>query len=98
MGEFKVKDNSLPALRDRYESEAVPIVRATPGNIDCFLLEPVSSGDPILVCTIWEAEADATAYEASGSAERVVNMIREFFAGPPALRSYRGTGEADRRR
>jgi heme-degrading monooxygenase HmoA len=91
VGEFDVKPGALVALRERYNAQAAPLVRSAPGSVDCFLLEPVDPDGPAAVCTMWETEADATAYEASGSANTVVDMVREFFAGPPALRSYRVT-------
>jgi heme-degrading monooxygenase HmoA len=60
-----------------------------PGSVDCLVLEPVDGQAPVSVCTVWLTEADATAYEASGSAADVAGRVREFFAGPPELHAYR---------
>ena len=67
----------------------MPIVRAAPGNLDVYLLEPAGGDGPIVACTVWRTEEDATAYEASGTAKEVVAKVKPFFAGPPTLRSYR---------
>jgi heme-degrading monooxygenase HmoA len=89
MGTFRIKPDTLDALRERYYTDCAPVVRAAAGNVDCYVLEPVEVDAPIVVCTVWQTEADAVAYEASGSAAEVVGRVREFFARPPELRSYR---------
>jgi heme-degrading monooxygenase HmoA len=88
LGSFAVKPGELETLRATYNSVCVPLVRAAPGNVDCFLLEPVAPGE-ILACTMWQDEADAVRYEASGTAQEVVAKVRQHFAGPPKLAAYR---------
>jgi heme-degrading monooxygenase HmoA len=88
LGSFAVKPGELDTLRATYNAACVPIVRAAAGNIDCFLLEPVEPGE-IVACTMWRAEEDAVRYEASGTAAEVVAKVRQHFAGPPRLTSYR---------
>jgi heme-degrading monooxygenase HmoA len=88
LGSFAVKPGELEALRGTYNSQCVPVVRSAEGNIDCFLLEPVAPGE-IIACTMWRDEADAVRYEASGTAAEVVAKVRQHFAGPPRLASYR---------
>ena len=88
-GSFFVKPDQTMNLRTVYNQEAVPKVRAQPGNLACLLLEPSERDDsPFLVITIWADRAAAEAYEASGAAAEVVSLVRGFFAGPPTLRSY----------
>src|SRR3954447_15508357 len=89
VGTFPIKPGALDALRERYYADCAPVVRAAAGSVDCYVLEPVDGDAPVAVCTVWETEADAVAYEASGSAAEVVGRVREFFDGPPELRSYR---------
>jgi heme-degrading monooxygenase HmoA len=88
MGTFAVVDGQMDELARVYESECVPIVRGEPGNVDCYLLEPVLAGEPAVACTLWRTEAHAQRYEASGRAQEVVALVRRFFAGPPTLRAY----------
>jgi heme-degrading monooxygenase HmoA len=89
VGTFRIKPGTLDALRHRYYRDCAPVVRAAQGSVDCYILEPVDADAPVVVCTVWQTEADAVAYEASGSAAEVVGRVQEFFAGPPELRSYR---------
>jgi heme-degrading monooxygenase HmoA len=89
IGTFRIKSGTLDALRERYYTDCAPVVQAAEGNVDCYVLEPVDGDAPVVVSTVWQTEADALAYEASGSAAEVVGRVREFFAGPPELRSYR---------
>jgi heme-degrading monooxygenase HmoA len=89
VGTFRIKPGTTDALRQRYYGDCAPVVRAAEGSVDCYVLEPVDGEAPVVVCTVWRTEADALAYEASGSAAEVVGRVREFFAGPPELRSYR---------
>ena len=88
VGSFLVKPEQAANLRRTYNEQAVPKVRAYPGNLGCLLLEPTAEGDPFLVLTIWQDRAAAESYESSGAAAEVVSLVRAFFAGPPTLRSY----------
>ena len=88
IGSFPVKTDQITNLRNTYNDLALPRVRAFPGNCGCLLLEPVSGGEPFIVMTIWEDRAAADAYDSSGTATEVVSLVREYFAGPPTLRSY----------
>jgi len=88
VGSFLVKPDQASNLRRTYNEEAVPKVRAHPGNLGCVLLEPHADGEPFLVMTVWTDRAAAESYESSGAATEVVSLVRAFFAGPPTLRSY----------
>jgi heme-degrading monooxygenase HmoA len=89
-----VKAGQRAALSAIYNQQAVPRVRARPGNVACLLLEPTAEADPFMAVTIWQTRADAEAYEAGGEAAAVVALVREFFAGPPTLRSYESASAA----
>jgi len=88
VGSFLVKPDQAANLRSTYNEQAVPKVRAQPGNLGCLLLEPDAEGEPFIVMTVWQDRAAADSYEASGAATEVVSLVRAFFAGPPTLRSY----------
>ena len=89
VGTFRIRPGTLDEFRQRYYSQCAPVVTAAAGSVDCMILESVDDQAPVAVCTVWRTEADAAAYEASGAAADVVNRVREFFLGPPELRSYR---------
>jgi heme-degrading monooxygenase HmoA len=88
IGGFRVQPGETENLRSTYNGQAVPRVRAQPGNLGCLLLEPATDGEEFMVMTLWQDRAAAEAYESSGAAAEVVALVRRFFAGPPALRSY----------
>ena len=46
-GAFEVLAGKLDALRETYTRDCVPIVRAAPGNVDVYLLEPADGTGPI---------------------------------------------------
>jgi quinol monooxygenase YgiN len=88
VGSFLVKPDQAANLSRTYNEQAVPKVRAQPGNLGCLLLEPTGEGEPFLVMTVWKDRAAAESYESSGAAAEVVSLVRAFFAGPPTLRAY----------
>jgi heme-degrading monooxygenase HmoA len=88
-GSFEVLPGKLAELRETYARDCMPIVRAAPGNVDVYLLEPADGAAAVIACTIWQTEEHARAYDASGTAKEVVAKVKGFFAGPPTLRSYR---------
>jgi heme-degrading monooxygenase HmoA len=89
VGTFRIRPGTLDEFRQRYYSQCAPLVKGASGSVDCMVLEPVDDQAPVAVCTVWQTEADAATYEASGAAGDVVSRVREFFLGPPELRSYR---------
>lgn len=94
VGSFSVKPGTSETLRATYNERAVPLVRSSPGNLACLLLEPESEDQPFLAITVWRDRTAAEGYEASGQAASVVGLVREFFAGPPSLRSYESRSDA----
>jgi heme-degrading monooxygenase HmoA len=90
MAKFRLKAEQREAAVRAYHQLGLPKVKASPGNVAGYLLEPVE-GDEHVAITIWNSEADAKAYEASGTAAEVAGTIRAAFAGPPELQSYRAS-------
>jgi quinol monooxygenase YgiN len=94
VGSFAVKPDQVANLRTTYNQQAVPKVRAYPGNLGCLLLEPTGEGELFMAMTVWTDRAAAEKYESSGAAAEVVSLVRAFFAGPPTLRSYESASVA----
>jgi heme-degrading monooxygenase HmoA len=86
---FKLIPGKREEAVNTYNERGVPRVRAFPGNVACYLLEPTVDGDDFLACTIWQTEEHARAYETSGAAAEVAALVRPAFAGAPELKSYR---------
>ena len=80
---FEVVPGKLDALRETYNRDCVPIVRAAPGNVDVYLLEPAEGTGPIVAVTIWQSEEHARAYDASGTAQEVVPKVSPSSPGRP---------------
>lgn len=95
IGSFRVQPGEAEQLRTIYNGQAVPKVRAFPGNVGCLLLEPTAGTDEFLVLTLWQDQTAAERYESSGAAAEVVALVKRFFAGPPALRSYSSASPDD---
>lgn len=93
VGSFLVKPDQVSTLRQTYNGQAIPKVRAYPGNVGCLLLEPSVSGEPFLVVTMWQDRAAAEGYESSGTAAEVVALVRHCFAGPPTLHTYESASD-----
>lgn len=92
VGSFRVQQGEAANLRSVYNGQAIPKVRAFPGNRGCLLLEPAAEGDEFIVMTLWQDRAAAEHYDSSGAAAEVVALVKRFFAGPPTLRSYSSAG------
>ena len=88
VGSFRVQPGQAGNLRTTYNTQAIAKVRAFAGNLGCLLLEPMTEGEGFVVMTMWQDRAAAEKYESSGAATEVVALVRQFFAGPPTLRSY----------
>ncbi len=82
LGSFPIVAGKLAELRALYAVECAPIVKAASGNVDCYLMESVDDAERCVVCTIWQTELDAKAYEASGTAAAIVAKVRPFLRRP----------------
>ena len=87
LARFKLKAETREQSVKVYNEQGVPRVRGFAGNVACYLLEPVTD-DEFIACTIWETEEHAKAYESSGAAREVADLLRPAFAGPPELKTY----------
>ncbi len=89
LGSFAIKAGSEAALRATYNEQAVPKVRAQPGNLGCACCSsprcPMSARRHHAVAGF---ALPPTATKAVGTAAEVVALVIGFFAGPPTLRSY----------
>ena len=84
----KIKPEKLDECRRIMIDEIIPIVKAQKGNIDCCLLESVDEKGDAISYSSWESKEDGDAYEASGTYEEMVNMVRHTHVGPTTLKTY----------
>ncbi|MBZ9848561.1 antibiotic biosynthesis monooxygenase [Mesorhizobium sp. CA14] len=92
VGQFKALAAKVEELRTIYEAEAIPAIRAAPGNISALLLQQHQARDAFMAITLWETAADAERYERSGQAAAMVDKIRFAFAEPLSLATYDAFG------
>ncbi|MFO0600974.1 MAG: antibiotic biosynthesis monooxygenase [Myxococcaceae bacterium] len=92
IGQFQAKPGEAEVLSATYEREAIPAIRAAPGNVSAVLLRQHQQADTFLAITIWRSKDAAEAYDRSGLAQQMVNSIRQHFAGPPSLTTYDAYG------
>jgi quinol monooxygenase YgiN len=92
IGQFTAKLENVAELRATYEHEAIPSIRAAPGNISAVLLQQHQATAEFLAITVWATEADAIAFDQSGHAAASVAKVRHTFASVPVLRTYDAYG------
>jgi heme-degrading monooxygenase HmoA len=74
--------------RTIFNEEIMPAVRKQKGNLSIRLLEPTNRTDDFISISEWKTLADAEAYEASGTYQRLVGRLEPFFIKQPELRTY----------
>jgi len=75
-------------IRKIYNEEVIPVVKSQKGNNDVMLLEPVDKSDDYISLTMWNSKADADAYEASGTYNKLVDKVRSMLTKEPVLKTY----------
>ena len=88
IGSFKAQPDKVEELIWIYENEALPQIKAAPGNLNAFILQQHGDTDCFMACTAWKTKEDAENYDKSGQALEIVNKIRHTFDGPPSLLTY----------
>jgi len=92
IGQFIALPGTADQLREIYEMQAIPAIRAAAGNVSAALLQQREAPDAFMAITVWSTQDDAEAYDKSGQALEMVNKIRFAFAGPPTLSTYDAFG------
>jgi quinol monooxygenase YgiN len=88
VGQFSVRPGSADEVCAAYRRDAIPLIRQAIGNIGAMLLRRTDTPDVLMAITLWESREHAEAYEASGQAQRAVDVIRTALAGPPTLTTW----------
>ena len=92
--------NALPErvedIKKIYYGEIVPAVKKQPGCLDVMLLEPVNVAEEFISCTMWQTQADAEAYESSGTYQEMLDKVKGLLSKVPVLKSYEAAEVAKR--
>ena len=70
-----------------YQRDIVPVIASQKGFKGVYLFIDHSTGDGISL-TLWDSEADAEAYDRSGTYQAQVEKLRQFFTATPSLKTY----------
>jgi heme-degrading monooxygenase HmoA len=70
-----------------YQQEILPVITAQPGYQGVYLFTDRATGNGVSI-TLWNSEAEAQAYETSGTYRQLVAKLAPNFAAPPTLATY----------
>jgi len=76
----KIKDGSLPELRQIYNEEIIPELKVTPGCLYAYLTENMHYSQEVFSLTIWENQTLAEKYEKSGHFSKLVDKVKHTFS------------------
>ena len=85
---FNVAAAQAEEAKRIYRQEVISAVKKQTGNEDVMLLEPTDGSDEFISVTTWKTQADADAYESSGTYRQLVDKLKGLFSGKPDLKTY----------
>jgi heme-degrading monooxygenase HmoA len=85
---FGVHSKDAEECKRIYNEEVLPVIRSQKGNMGAWLLEPTNPQDDHISLTEWISQADADAYESSGTYRTLVDKIRNLLINGPILKTY----------
>ena len=77
----RVDPGRFEELRERYNTEVVPELLATPGCRAVFLVESLRAHARALSVTVWDSEDHALRYEMSGAFDKLTARLAPYFSG-----------------
>ena len=85
---ISIRSEKKEELRKIYNQEILPVVKTQRGNVGAWLLEPTNHDDDFISLTEWISEADASAYEASGTYGMLVDKVKGLATQKTVLKNY----------
>lgn len=85
---IKVQPEKVEELKKIFDSEIAPVLKAQPGNVDLFLLEPTNKNDEYVSVSMWESKADADKYEKSGKFAELSGKVKPILTKPLEVKTY----------
>jgi len=83
----QLRPDTVDASIALYQQEILPVISAQPGYQGVYLFTDRATGNGVSI-TLWTSEADAQAYETSGTYRQLVAKLAPNFATPPTLATY----------
>ena len=85
---FGLNQKDVEDLKRIYNEEVMPVIKKQKGFLGAWLLEPTDPKDQYISLSEWVSQADADAYEASGTYKQLVGKVKDRFTGDPVLKIY----------
>jgi heme-degrading monooxygenase HmoA len=83
----RLQPDMVDASISIYQQEILPVIKSQPGHQGVYLFTDRATGNGVSV-TLWASEADAQAYETSGTYRQLVAKLAANFAAPSSLATY----------
>ncbi len=87
--QLRSKPGQMPAVRQIYNAQVLPAIRAIMGHHSSHLMEGVTDPDEAVGWIVWDEPAYAEAYVATGACAGHMALIRHLLAEEPVMKGYR---------
>jgi len=86
---FRFKPGQMATVRQIYNTQIIPAIRATAGHHSSHFTEGVTDPDEAMGWIVWDELRFADAYIETGAYAGHLELIRPFLAEEPEIRGYR---------
>ena len=77
----KFQPDLVAEIKYHYEKEILPVLEKTQGCLYAAVVQSTRHNDEGISLTLWTSEADAKAYERSGTFGKLLDVLRPYFSG-----------------
>ena len=85
---LKVKPTKLVELRERWNGQILPEIRAAPGHHSSHFMEDMNDQTTAIGWIVWDEPDIAEAYETGPSYRSHIARVRDLLAAEPYIRHY----------
>jgi heme-degrading monooxygenase HmoA len=81
------RPESIGEIKGIYERSIMPVLKQQPGMKEAYLFVNPSTGEGMSV-TLWQSEAQASAYESGGTFQQLLGTLRQFMTSQPTVKTF----------
>ncbi len=85
---LKIKPTKLVELRERWNGQILPEVRAAPGHHSSHFMEDMNDDTTAIGWIVWDEPEIAEAYEKGPLYESHVDRVRDLLSAEPRIHHY----------
>lgn len=85
---LRSKPGQMPMLREIYNAQVIPAIRALTGHHSSHLMEGLTDPDEALGWIVWDDAKFANAYVGTGSFAGNMALIRHLLAKDPVIEAF----------